>query len=33
MNTLPETIQNRARALPEGGVLSPKEFLLMRDQN
>ena len=27
MNTLPETIQNRARALPEGGVLSPKEFL------
>ena len=27
MNTLPETIQNHARALPEGGVLSPKEFL------
>lgn len=27
MNTLPETILSQARALPEGGVLSPKEFL------
>jgi hypothetical protein len=27
MNTLPETILQRARSLPEGGVLSPKEFL------
>lgn len=27
MNTLPETILQRARTLPEGGVLSPKEFL------
>lgn len=27
MNTLPETIRSHARALPEGGVLSPKEFL------
>lgn len=27
MNTLPETILQQARALPEGGVLSPKEFL------
>jgi len=27
MHTLPETILNRARSLPEGGVLSPKEFL------
>jgi hypothetical protein len=27
MNTLPETIQQRGRALSEGGVLSPKEFL------
>lgn len=27
MNTLPETILRRARSLPEGGVLSPKEFL------
>lgn len=27
MNTLPETILQRTRPLPEGGVLSPKEFL------
>lgn len=27
MNTLPETILQQAHALPEGGVLSPKEFL------
>jgi hypothetical protein len=27
MNTLPETILLHAQALPEGGVLSPKEFL------
>jgi len=27
MNTLPETILSQAQALPEGGVLSPKEFL------
>ncbi len=27
MNTLPETILRQARTLPEGGVLSPKEFL------
>ncbi|KDC32849.1 PF13338 domain protein [Bordetella bronchiseptica F4563] len=27
MNTLPETILRQAQALPEGGVLSPKEFL------
>ncbi|CAM4022786.1 Transcriptional regulator, AbiEi antitoxin, Type IV TA system [Bordetella tumbae] len=27
MDTLPETILRQARALPEGGVLSPKEFL------
>ncbi|MCC5860637.1 MAG: hypothetical protein JJT93_01840 [Gammaproteobacteria bacterium] len=27
MNSLPETILLHARALPEGGVLSPKEFL------
>ena len=27
MNTLPETILRHARSLPEGGVLSPKEFL------
>ena len=27
MNTLPETILQQARSLPEGGVLSPKEFL------
>lgn len=27
MNTLPETILRRARSLPEGGLLSPKEFL------
>lgn len=27
MSTLPETILQHARALPEGGVLSPKEFL------
>lgn len=27
MNTLPETILRQARSLPEGGVLSPKEFL------
>jgi hypothetical protein len=27
MRTLPETILQRARSLPEGGVLSPKEFL------
>ena len=27
MNTLPETILFHARSLPEGGVLSPKEFL------
>ncbi|MFD1709150.1 hypothetical protein FVQ98_08950 [Ottowia sp. GY511] len=27
MNTLPETILTQAQALPEGGVLSPKEFL------
>ncbi len=29
MNTLPETILQQARSLPEGGVLSPKEFLHM----
>ena len=27
MNTLPESILLRALALPEGGVVSPKEFL------
>ena len=27
METLPENILRRARSLPEGGVLSPKEFL------
>ncbi len=27
METLPETILKHARSLPEGGVLSPKEFL------
>ncbi|MBK8168598.1 MAG: hypothetical protein IPK64_21835 [bacterium] len=27
MNTLPKTILLQARSLPEGGVLSPKEFL------
>ena len=27
MNTLPEIILSQAQALPEGGVLSPKEFL------
>lgn len=27
MNTLPETILQQARSLPEGGVLSPREFL------
>jgi len=27
MNTLPETILQQARALPEGGVLSPRTFL------
>lgn len=27
MNTLPETILRQAQSLPEGGVLSPKEFL------
>ena len=27
MNTLPKTILQQARCLPEGGVLSPKEFL------
>lgn len=27
MNTLPETILKQAQLLPEGGVLSPKEFL------
>lgn len=27
VQTLPKTILRRARALPEGGVLSPKEFL------
>lgn len=27
MNTLPKTILQQARSLPEGGVLSPKEFL------
>lgn len=27
MTTLPETILQQARSLPEGGVLSPKEFL------
>ncbi|HKZ09360.1 MAG TPA: DUF6088 family protein [Rhodanobacteraceae bacterium] len=27
MNTLPRTILQQARSLPEGGVLSPKEFL------
>ena len=27
MNTLPETILLQAESLPEGGVLSPKEFL------
>lgn len=27
MKTLPETILQQARSLPEGGVLSPKEFL------
>ena len=27
MNTLPETILRHAQSLPEGGVLSPKEFL------
>ena len=26
-NTLPESIVSHARSLPEGGVLSPKEFL------
>lgn len=27
MNSLPQTILQRARSLPEGGVVSPKEFL------
>ncbi len=27
MNTLPKTILQQARSLPEGGVLSPREFL------
>jgi len=27
MKTLPETILRHARSLPEGGILSPKEFL------
>ncbi|SHI01212.1 DUF6088 family protein [Pollutimonas bauzanensis] len=27
MNTLPETILQQAQSLPEGGILSPKEFL------
>ncbi len=27
MNTLPETVLLQARSLPEGGLLSPKEFL------
>ena len=27
MNTLPESILLHAKSLPEGGVLSPKEFL------
>lgn len=27
MKTLPETILRRARSLPEGGILAPKEFL------
>jgi Family of unknown function (DUF6088) len=27
MNTLPETILRQAQSLPEGGVISPKEFL------
>lgn len=27
MNTLPEAILSQARSLPEGGVVSPKEFL------
>ena len=27
MNALPKTILQQARCLPEGGVLSPKEFL------
>ena len=27
MNTVPATILQQARALPEGGILSPKEFL------
>jgi hypothetical protein len=27
MNTLPEIIRQQARSLPEGGILSPKEFL------
>lgn len=27
MNTLPETILQQARSLPEGGILSPREFL------
>jgi len=27
LNTLPESIQTHAQSLPEGGVLSPKEFL------
>lgn len=29
MNTLPETILLHAQSLPEGGVLSPKEFLYL----
>lgn len=29
MNTLPETILRRARSLPEGGLLSSKEFLYL----
>ena len=32
MRTLPETIVQRARSLPEGGVLSPKEFLHQESQ-
>ena len=27
MKTLPEAILEHARALPEGGILSPREFL------
>lgn len=31
-NSLPETILRHAQALPEGGVLSPKEFLHLRSR-